>query len=269
MICNNCGTNNPDGVKFCNKCGAPLTAPAQPVAPVQPQAPIQPQAPVQPQAPKKNNKGLIIGIVAGVVALIAIVAVVLLVAFKDKGKDSEKDDGSSKAKVEESVKDNKEDNPVTPVDTKHDSKLVGKWLWNMSMEEEGVPIEFNAYLEFKADGTSKVTVDEDEIEQTMTDLIYDTFNNSLGGSYTRDEIDQLLAQAGEQSVQEVVNEAIADMNMQELETEGYWETEDGKMYAWNEGETKDTNPPDEYTVSADGKTVTVVSDDMTIVLEKV
>ena len=44
-----CGSQMPEGTKFCINCGAPM----QTEAPVQPQAqaPVQPQTPVQPQAP--------------------------------------------------------------------------------------------------------------------------------------------------------------------------------------------------------------------------
>ena len=41
MFCPKCGTQVPDGVKFCPSCGNLMQA--------QPQAPVQPQAPAQPQ----------------------------------------------------------------------------------------------------------------------------------------------------------------------------------------------------------------------------
>ncbi len=51
MICNICGKEVPDGMRFCSNCGSPIEAPAQPAAPVQPVAPVQPAVPVQPVAP--------------------------------------------------------------------------------------------------------------------------------------------------------------------------------------------------------------------------
>lgn len=49
MICQNCGTNNPEGTRFCSGCGAKLEAPVQPAQPVQNARP--PQAPVYQQQP--------------------------------------------------------------------------------------------------------------------------------------------------------------------------------------------------------------------------
>ena len=100
MFCQNCGTQNADGVKFCNNCGAPLQSvpqettvlnqpPVQPAQQYAPSTPAQPFAPVLPvpQNPKNNKKlGLIIGGVVGAVAII--VAVVLIVVFAGKGKDN-------------------------------------------------------------------------------------------------------------------------------------------------------------------------------------
>ena len=58
MFCTNCGASNPDGGKFCIKCGTPMTAPVEkeevvaeaPVAPAyaEPVAPVVEAAPVAP-----------------------------------------------------------------------------------------------------------------------------------------------------------------------------------------------------------------------------
>lgn len=50
MVCNQCGTANQDGVKFCMGCGAMLNgAPEQPAAPVRrPVRPVKKQAPMGP-----------------------------------------------------------------------------------------------------------------------------------------------------------------------------------------------------------------------------
>ena len=70
MVCQNCGTQLPDGTPVCSTCGAALVAPQQPY--------MDPNQPVYSAAPaKKNNTGLIVGIIAAIVA-IAIVAVVLV-----------------------------------------------------------------------------------------------------------------------------------------------------------------------------------------------
>ena len=80
MFCGNCGTQIPDGSKFCPNCGKAVEAPVQTVpvemkvaepvkAPVQP----APQTPIQVQyqaAPKKGGAGKLIGIIVGVCVLI-------------------------------------------------------------------------------------------------------------------------------------------------------------------------------------------------------
>ncbi len=59
MFCGNCGTQIPDGSKFCPNCGKAVEAPVQ----------VQNQAPVQ-AVPKKGGTGKLIGIIAGVCVLI-------------------------------------------------------------------------------------------------------------------------------------------------------------------------------------------------------
>lgn len=55
MFCTNCGTQLPDGSRFCSNCGAPQAAPAQPMY-QQPayQQPAYPQQPMYQQAPQKQ-----------------------------------------------------------------------------------------------------------------------------------------------------------------------------------------------------------------------
>ncbi|MBR4626652.1 MAG: zinc-ribbon domain-containing protein [Ruminococcus sp.] len=58
MYCKNCGSENKEGAKFCNKCGAPLSQPAQPSAPAPnygaPQAAPQPNYGAPQTAPQPN-----------------------------------------------------------------------------------------------------------------------------------------------------------------------------------------------------------------------
>lgn len=86
MFCKNCGNQIPDGVAFCNNCGAAAAeAPAQ--APVA-AAPVVEQAPaaqyVAPQyaapAPQKSN-GKMIGIIIAAVAAVAAIVVVLVLVL--------------------------------------------------------------------------------------------------------------------------------------------------------------------------------------------
>ena len=78
MVCQNCGTQLPDGTPSCPTCGAQFFA----------QQPYD-DAPAYSAAPaKKSNTGLIIGIVVAIVAVIAIVLVLsnLLGGSKYDGK---------------------------------------------------------------------------------------------------------------------------------------------------------------------------------------
>ena len=68
MVCQNCGTQLPDGTPSCPTCGAQLGAPYMDPNQMFNQAPVAAPA-------KKSNTGMIIGIVVAVVAVIAIVLV--------------------------------------------------------------------------------------------------------------------------------------------------------------------------------------------------
>lgn len=55
-----------------------------------------------------------------------------------------------------------------------------------------------------------------------------------------------------------------------FDMDGYWETENGMMYDWDKTENKEDEEPDKYTVSADGKTMTITdSEGETYTLERV
>ncbi len=88
MVCQNCGTQLPDGTPACPTCGAQLMA-QQPY--MDPNQALFNQAPVATPV-KKNNTGMIIGIVAAIVAVIAIV----IVAIKLIGGGSSEYDGTYK-----------------------------------------------------------------------------------------------------------------------------------------------------------------------------
>ncbi len=71
MVCQNCGTQLPDGTPMCPTCGAQLMAQQPYMDPNQ----MFNQAPVAAAPAKKSNTGMIIGIVAAIVAIVAIVLV--------------------------------------------------------------------------------------------------------------------------------------------------------------------------------------------------
>lgn len=93
MICPKCGTQNPDGTKFCSGCGTPLASDAAPMdatrvqpTPAQPQpqpaaAPssYQPVPAPQPPAPKSGSGKTIAIVVLAVLLVAAIAAVVYFV----------------------------------------------------------------------------------------------------------------------------------------------------------------------------------------------
>ena len=81
-FCIQCGTQVPDGVKFCPSCGAPIAQ--APVQQAQTFTAPQVQA-AMPQQKKGGSKaGLIIGIVAGVVVIAAVIAAVVIAKNKKK-----------------------------------------------------------------------------------------------------------------------------------------------------------------------------------------
>ena len=130
MFCNNCGTQLPEGTKFCNGCGAPV-APVQPQTPVGgaeptmfvgniPQEPAEipayqppmqnfaPQPPVQPE-PKKSNTGLIIG---AVVAVAVVVVVFCILGFVKPGFLLDKEDTTAGKESTSSLAENED--PTSP-----------------------------------------------------------------------------------------------------------------------------------------------------------
>lgn len=104
MFCNNCGTKNADGVKFCSNCGAQLSAPAQETT-VLNQNQQGVQQPISPVHPPKKSNGKMIGIICGVaVAVIAVIVAVVLalnLGGKDKKKDSDGESNNPSSKVED------------------------------------------------------------------------------------------------------------------------------------------------------------------------
>ena len=75
MFCPNCGTQLPDGSKFCGKCGAQLgSAPAPQTPPQTP--PSYGGAPVTPGVPPQKSKGKT-GLIVALVAAVAVVALAI------------------------------------------------------------------------------------------------------------------------------------------------------------------------------------------------
>ncbi len=178
MFCQNCGTQNADGVKFCNNCGAPLQAATeettvlnQPsVQPAQQYAPVSPG----PQKPKSSKKtGLIIGGVAG--AIVLIVAVVLIVVFAGKGKDNKpaNADNESKTSVSEVQNTKKQDEPTSPAQT------------SMSRDEVAIAyMKAFANLDF-AEANKYCVLDSSEIIKTVADTngFYEMLSEDLSENY--------------------------------------------------------------------------------------
>lgn len=88
MFCENCGSQNVDGAKFCASCGAPLAA-SQPVQPVEQPRYQEPQPrfdynysyqqpqPVQPAPQGKSAGAIVVYMISGAVALLSILMVFL------------------------------------------------------------------------------------------------------------------------------------------------------------------------------------------------
>ncbi len=76
MVCSNCGTNNPDGIRFCQKCGAALVSKNNPLQESTPD-------PVQTPAPAKKGKGIanpLLWVILGVVVM-AMMGVILALSL--------------------------------------------------------------------------------------------------------------------------------------------------------------------------------------------
>ena len=78
MTCKNCGTELPNGMRFCTSCGTPVAeepaiAPQTPGMP--PQMGFQPVPPVSPQPPVKKKGGIkipcILGMISGAASFFA------------------------------------------------------------------------------------------------------------------------------------------------------------------------------------------------------
>lgn len=88
MFCENCGSQNVDGAKFCASCGAPLAA-AQPVQPVEQPRYQEPQPrfdynysyqqpqPVQPAPQGKSAGAIVVYMISGALAVLSIIMVFL------------------------------------------------------------------------------------------------------------------------------------------------------------------------------------------------
>ena len=71
MVCQNCGTQLPDGTPSCPTCGAQMFAQQPYMDPNQPYT-------AAPAAPAKGGNNKMVGIIAAVVAIVAIVVVAVL-----------------------------------------------------------------------------------------------------------------------------------------------------------------------------------------------
>ena len=185
MFCQNCGTQNADGVKFCNNCGAPLqAAPQETTVLSQPSVqPAQQYAPVssEPQKPKNSKKtGLIIGGVAG--AIVLIVAVVLIVVFAGKGKDDKpaNAESNSNAAVSDVQNTDKQDEPSNSVPTQ------------TSMSRDEVAIAYmKAFVNLNfAEANKYCILDSSEIIKTVADTngkdingLYEMLSEDLSENY--------------------------------------------------------------------------------------
>ena len=82
MTCKNCGTELPNGMRFCTSCGTPVAeepaiAPQAPGMP--PQMGFQPVPPVSPQPPVKKKGGIkipcILGMISGAASFVSGISV--------------------------------------------------------------------------------------------------------------------------------------------------------------------------------------------------
>lgn len=227
MYCNNCGIQNPDGVKFCSNCGGQLQA-----APVQPEynaAPVQPtQQPYNaaytaPQ-PEKKKKGKMIGIIAGVVALLVVIGIVIIVIVGGENKNL-------------------------------DSALIGTWEHIVTEElDPGYDVSLYTYVEFNSDGTYETYVDREKTTDSIKNTVKRYFSDKA--SIYSITFEEAVKKTGYESIDEFIDEVFQLDEMEEaINAEGYWEAEDGIFYDLYEQGSRENADILDYSVSDDGETL--------------
>lgn len=203
MFCNNCGTEQPEGTKFCSSCGAPISGAAQPASPVQPTtttgysygAPAAPQTnQTQPfsapqydpnynanQPKKKSKLPLIIGIVVAVV----VVAVIAGIALGGSGSSSSGGSATvsnpnSSATVSSGDSSNSATNTSTPVETPATSTvssadITGSWTVAAVSNDGGDNfVETTSSLAtINADGTCSLNLEGEALDLQWSQGDYD------------------------------------------------------------------------------------------------
>ena len=203
MFCNNCGTEQPEGTKFCSSCGAPISGAAQPASPVQPTtttgysygAPAAPQTnQAQPfsapqydpnynanQPKKKSKLPLIIGIVVAVV----VVAVIAGIALGGSGSSSSGSSATvsnpnSSATVSSGDSSNSATNTSTPVETPATSTvssadITGSWTVAAVSNDGGENFAetTNSSATIKTDGTCSLNLEGEALDLQWSQGDYD------------------------------------------------------------------------------------------------
>lgn len=106
MYCNNCGTQNPDGVKFCSNCGGQLLNASAQTASAQPEysaAPAQPNASYAVTQPEKKKNGKLIGIIAGVAVVVIVAIIVVVIAFIGGKNNDENAGGTPDSNIQQNI----------------------------------------------------------------------------------------------------------------------------------------------------------------------
>lgn len=227
MYCNNCGTQNPDGVKFCSNCGGQLLNASAQTASVQPEysaAPAQPNASYAVTQPEKKKNGKLIGIIVGV-AVVVIVAVIAVVLALGSGKKS------------------------------LDTDIIGTWE-NVMVEEMTTGYEFSmyTYMEFDSDGVYEIYLDKektyDSVSKTLNEYIEEEATNSSVS------FNAMLVAMGYNSVDEMIDDVFdIDGMAAAVNYNGYWEIENGSLYDLSVPGNREYADVLDYSISEDGNTL--------------
>lgn len=151
MYCNNCGTQNPDGVKFCSNCGGQLLNASAQTASAQPEysaAPAQPNASYAVTQPEKKKNGKLIGIIAGVAVVVIVAIIVVVIAFIGGKNNDENAGGTLDNNIQQNVGPNEQQNDADKLQNQSDDKVNNAETSRKDMSYQDVSIAFmKAYWE--------------------------------------------------------------------------------------------------------------------------
>ena len=233
MFCPNCGTQLPDGSKFCGKCGAQLgSAPAPQTPPQTP--PSYGGAPVTPGVPPQKSKGKT-GLIVALVAAVAVVALAIWGIVSCVGGGGH---GSAQA-----VADGVNSAVNTVIDGDFSADAIQKGMNGLIdlMPQEAVDHELaeqGMTRDDLRDEMSSALGDPDELS-SVASLADIEFSATVGAPLDSDELAD-------------VNEGLADSGMSANVTEGNHISYSMEISALGQSDSQDMEESGLYAINIDG-----------------